>query len=379
MKFTEFSHKLEKILRKLPLYIISGNEYFLKKQALIEIKKQFFASGGAEQGLVEFNCKDTTSNIRIEETEDNDKTKVKASALSLSNIFDEVRTVSMFGKYKLVIVEDADNFLEKYQAKLLEYIKSSSAVNCLILDVPSIDKRTKLAKALDNKHGILIECNKLYDRPAPWEMNKPEYDSELTRWTVMHTKNYNKQMNLKTAFHLLEKTGNNLAVIDKQIEVLSIYIGERNEITIEDVQKLSGLSHREKLYNLLDAIAMKDTISAIKMAKNMFDIGMENERKNITYDEKSIAITIISSIHRRMKDLWKAIKTLNRGGSKEDILEEISVKRPFVDKFIKHAQNFTEKEMPDKWKYMLEADLQCKTSRLSPILVIEQLITKLCD
>jgi DNA polymerase-3 subunit delta len=248
----------------------------------------------------------------------------------------------------------------------------------LILEVLSIDKRTKLAKAMDGKQGILIECNKLYDKPAPWETKKPEHDSELTRWIVMHAGNFNKIINLKSAFCLLEKTGNDLAIINNQIDALSVYTGDRKEITIEDIQNLLGVSHREKLYNLLDAIGMKDTISAVKMAENIFDVGMESERKNITYDAKSIAITIVSSSHRRMKDLWKIIRILDKGGSKKEILEKQYAPRPFVDKFIKQARNFNEEEMPEKWKYMLEADLLCKTSRLSPTLIIEQLITKLC-
>jgi DNA polymerase III gamma/tau subunit len=185
-------------------------------------------------------------------------------------------------------------------------------------------------------------------------------------------------MNLKTAFSLLEKTGNSLAIIDRQLDALSIFIADRNEITIDDIQMLLGLSHREKLYNLLDAIGMKDTISAVKMAENIFKIGMENERNNITYDAKSIAITIVISTHKRMKDLWKIIRILDKGGNKNDILEKTSVKRPFADKMIIQARNFNEKEMPEKWKYMLEADLLCKTSRLSPTLIAEQLITKLC-
>ncbi len=367
MKFTEFVHKYKKT-RMLPLYVISGNEHFLKKQILAEIKKRFISEGGKQQGLVEFNSKDTSSNIE----------NTKGSTLLFNDILDEVRTVSMFGKYKLVIAENDDNFLDRYQDKVLEYIKSPFKVNCLVLDVPSIDKRTRLAKALDNKHGILIECNKLYDSPAPWEKDRPEYDSELTRWITMHAKNYDKIINLKTAFCLLEKTGDNLAIIDKQIDVLSIYVGDRKEITVEDIQKLLGLSHREKLFHLLDAIGMKDTISAIKAAKKMFELGMENERKNITYDEKSIAIVIINSIHKRMRDLWKAIKILDKGGDKEDILGENLVRRPFIDKFIKQAKHFAGGEMPEKWEYMLEADLLCKTSRLSPPLIIEQLITKLC-
>jgi DNA polymerase III subunit delta len=377
MKVTEFVHKYKK-MKKVPLYMISGNEHFLKRQILTEIKKRFISEGGTEQGLVEFNSKDTGSNIRNKGTKSNNIENTKDSTLSFNDILDEVRTVSMFGKYKLVIAENDDNFLNRYQDKLLEYIKSPFKVNCLVLDVPSIDKRTRLAKALDNKHGVLIECNKLYDSPAPWEKDRPDYDSELTRWIVMHAKSYDKIMNLKTAFCLLEKTGNNLAIIDKQMDVLSIYVGDKGEITAEDIQKLLGLSHREKLFNLLDTISTKDAVLAIKAAKKMFDLGMENERKNITYDEKSIAIVIINSIHKRMRDLWKAIRILDKGGDKEDILGEISVRRPFIDKFIKQAQNFTGKEMPEKWEHMLEADLLCKTSRLSPPFIIEQLITKLC-
>ncbi|ODS30279.1 MAG: DNA polymerase III delta subunit [Candidatus Scalindua rubra] len=377
MKFTEFTHKF-KGKGKFSLYIISGNEYFLKKQALTEIKKHFFLEGGTEQGFIKFDNKDTGTNFLSEEIEKNSAKNARSSTLLFNDIFDEIRTAPMFGKHKLIMVENADNFLNKYQDKLLEYIKGSFDVNYLVLEVSTIDKRTRLAKTLDSKHGILVECDKLYDSPAPWETNKPEYDSELTRWIVMHVKNYNKIMNLKSAFYLMEKTGNNLAIIDKQIDALSIYVGDRKEITIEDIQTLLGLSHREKLYNLLDAIGMKDTISAIRISKNIFDVGMENERKNITYDAKSIAITMITSIHRRMKDLWKVLRILDKGGGKKDILERTSVKRPFIDKFSKQALNFIEKEMPDKWKYMLEADLLCKTSRLSPILIIEQLITKLC-
>lgn len=379
MKFIDFVSK-SKGIPKLPLYIMSGNEYFLKKQTLTEIKKRFFSEGGTEQGLVEFNGKDTRSKAASEIVENNKIEKSKASILSFNNILEEVRTTSMFGKYKLVIVENADNFLDKYQDRLLEHINSSFKINCLVLEVLSLDKRTRLAKALDNKRGILIECDGLYDSPAPWETDKPEYDSELTRWIVMHAKSYDKIMDLKTAFCLLEKTGNNLAVIDKQIDVLSIFIGDMKQITIEDIQKLLGLSHREKLYDLLDAIGMKDTISAIKVATNLFNIGMESERKNITYDEKTIAITIINSVHRRMRDLWRARRILDNGGNKEDILKNISsIRRPFADKYLKEVKNYTEEEMPDKWKFMLEADFLCKTSRQHPTLIIEQLITKLCN
>ena len=376
MKFTDFLHKYSNT-NNLPVYILSGSEYFLKKQALTGIKERFFLDGGVKEGLIQFNGKDTGSNFAVSQAEGNATQNVKASGL-LNDIFDEVRTAPMFGKRKLIIVENADSLLVKHQERISEYIKSPFSINCLIFEVLSIDKRTKLAKAMSGKQGVIVECDKLFDRPAPWETKKPEYDSELTKWIIIHARSYDKTMNLKSAFCLLERTGNSLAIIDRQLDALSIFVGDKKEISMEDIQRFSGASHREKLFNLLDAIGMKNTISAVKMAENLFNVGMENERKTITFDPRSIAIIIVISSHRRMKDLWKILRVLNTGGNKDDILEKKYAPRPFVDKMIKQAQNFKEEEMSEKWKYMLEADLLCKTSRLSPTLIIEQLITKLC-
>ena len=179
MKFTEFVHKYNKT-NNFPFYIVSGNEYFLKKQALMEIKKRFFSEGGVEQGLIEFNGKDTDRNPAGNLTEGNNPKKAGPSTL-FNDVIDEVRTTPMFGKRKLIIVENANTFLGRGQDKIIGYLKNPCSVNCLVLEVLSIDKRTKLAKAMDGKQGILIECDKLYDKPAPWETRKPEHDSELTR------------------------------------------------------------------------------------------------------------------------------------------------------------------------------------------------------
>ncbi|MDR4496597.1 MAG: DNA polymerase III subunit delta [Candidatus Scalindua sp.] len=260
----------------------------------------------------------------------------------------------------------------------MEFLENQFNSNCLVLNVLSLDKRKKIVKALNGNKGVLIECNKLYDSPAPWEKEKAEYDSELTKWIVMHAEGYGKKMDMKTAFSLLEKTGNDLAIIDKQIEILSIYVGGRKQITEDDIQKVLGVSQREKIYHLLDAIGGKDFVSAMRMVKVMFDTGIENERKNIIYDEKVIAIAIISSLHKRMRDLWKSVRIINKGGSDEEIMENTSQKRIFIDKIRRQAQNFNEEEMPDKWRFMLEADLLCKTSNLSPVIIIEQLTAKLC-
>jgi DNA polymerase-3 subunit delta len=376
MKCTEFFNESERYSR-LPLYIISGSEYFLKRKVLSELKKSFFANGGEEQGLIVFHGKGP-GNKKSDESFDGLSLDSVDAGASYSDIFGELGTTSMFGKYKLVVVENADKFLETNQQKLLEFMGISFNSNCLVLNVESLDKRKKIVKALNVDQGIHIECHTLYDSPAPWERGRPEYDSELTQWIVLHAKEYKKVMNQKTAFSLMEKAGNELAIIDKQLEILSLYVGDRKQITEADIQNVLGVGHREKIYHLLDAVGKKDFVSAMKIVNLIFDLGIENERKLIIFDEKVIAITMISALHKRLKELWKTMRVLDKGGGEKDVLEITSQKRSFVSKSIKQARNFVEEEMPDKWKFMLEADLLCKTSNLAPSIIIEQLTAKLC-
>lgn len=373
MKFTEFISK-SKRYNHLPFYLISGSECFLKRKVLSEIKKGFFAYGGEEQGLIVFQGKGP----RNKKSNDLGRGDSADSGGSYSDIFEEIGTVSMFGGHKLIIVENADKFLDANQQKLLELMESSFNSHCLVLNVESIDKRRKILKALSGNQGIHVECHKLYDRPSPWERERPEYDSELTKWIVLHAKEYKKVVTQKTAFSLLEKTGNDLALIDKQLEILSLYVGDREKITEGDIQNVLGVGPREKIYHLLDAVGNKDFVSAMKMVKLMFDSGIENERKHIIFDEKVIAITMISALHRRMKELWKTLRILDKGGGEKDVLGKTSQKSLFVGKMVKQARNFAEEEMPDKWKCMLEADLLCKTSKLAPTIIIGQLTAHLC-
>ena len=154
MKFTDFIHKHNKA-NNLPVYVVSGNEYFLKKQALNRIKKQFFLEGGVKEGLIEFNGKDTSSNFTVNQTEGNATQKVKVSAL-FNDIFDEVKTAPMFGKRKLIIVENADGFLAKYQEKVSEYIKNPFRINCMILEVLVHRQKNKISK--DNEWQTRHPC-----------------------------------------------------------------------------------------------------------------------------------------------------------------------------------------------------------------------------
>ena len=139
MKFTEFVHKYNKT-NNFPFYIVSGSEYFLKKQALMEIKKRFFSEGGVEQGLIEYNGKDTDRNFAGNLTEGNNLKNAGPSTL-FYDVIDEVKTTPMFGKHKLIIVENADTFLGRDQDKVLGYLKNPCSVNCL--DFRSLIRRQK--------------------------------------------------------------------------------------------------------------------------------------------------------------------------------------------------------------------------------------------
>ena len=130
-------------------------------------------------------------------------------------IFDELENFTIFAsKDKLVVVEEADDFVEKNRENLEKYLQTPASHASLVLVCNKWDKRTKLATLVD-KVGISIECKKVKDHLLP-------------NWISTRAKHYKKNISSVAAQKLVEDVGNNLAIIDKHLEKLSIYLGESN-------------------------------------------------------------------------------------------------------------------------------------------------------
>ncbi len=178
-------------------------------------------------------------------------TRVDGENATLADLLDEVRTPSLLGGKRVVIVDDADDCIIAYREKLEKYCAEPASGGCLIFLCDSMPKNTRLRKIIAGG-GQVIECEPLKGRA-------------VVSWIVRRARNvHGKRVNDSAAQLLKEHVGDSLAGIDTELAKLAAYVGDRAEITPQDIAAATGEHREEKVFVVLDAIADGDAVTALR-------------------------------------------------------------------------------------------------------------------
>lgn len=221
MHATEFLKRpLETLVPRL--LVLHGAESFLRQGCLQKIRGLVLGSAaGGDDGLGE--------------------SRFAGEELEWRTIRDELLTVSMFTRQRLVIVEDADEFISEFRSQLEEYADKPARKSVLVLIVKSWRKNTRLAKRIEQS-GLELDCGEMKGK-------------QLTGWLVEHTRDsYGKQLSPDSAALIVELAGTGLTLLDQELQKLTSYVGERTKITQDDVRVLVGGWKAETTWRMIDAI-----------------------------------------------------------------------------------------------------------------------------
>lgn len=283
---------------------------------------------------------------------DSSATKFKGEDTDWKTVRDELLTVSMFGDRRLVLVEDAEDFVSENRATLEKYLDKPSKKSLLVLDVGSFPKTTKLFKAVD-KLGLLIECTELTG-------------ADLTRWIQATVKDrFGKQITRDAAMLLPELAGTHLGLLDQEIEKVAAYAAERPQIDIEDVRKVVGGWKAETTWVMLNALR-----------DGQLGFALSNLDKLLTAGEP--ALKLLGGIAFVFRKLALATELSREGQSLSAALKQAGVfprDQPPSETYLRRLGR-ARAEQISHW--LLETDLNLKGGlRSSDRLLLEQLFLNL--
>ncbi len=172
------------------------------------------------------------------------------STAEMVDVLDDLRTLPFLAPRRVVIIRDADAFVSANREALEKYLLSPADSASLLLIVSSWPKNTKIAKAVA-KIGEVIEC----DMPK---------DSSVTAWLGKSAGKRGKKIAPGAAAMLEEWVGRDLGRLDKEVEKLSLYVDQRDTITIEDVSTLVISSAGPVAFALPNALATGDAGVALE-------------------------------------------------------------------------------------------------------------------
>jgi DNA polymerase III subunit delta len=221
-----------------PLYVVHGDEAFLRRLAIDTLRTR--AVGEDDSAVSVFP---------------GDKAEFAA-------VWDELTSAPFFAPKRVVVVADADPFVTRYRSLLEKKVAGElPTTGLLILDVRTWPSNTRLAKLVDD----VIVCKAPSRGLAAW----------IAKWT---RDRHGKEMPAAAADLLVELVGPEMGLLDQEMEKLAIYVGDRQRIEAEDVDKLVGNSRTEDVWKILDLVGQGKPAESLRMLQRSLEKGEEPMR-----------------------------------------------------------------------------------------------------
>lgn len=280
----------------------------------------------------------------------------------LSNVLDELRTVSILSAARLVIVDPADAFVSAHRDDLQPFVDSGFFGGHLVLHLEKpLDARTRFARIVLEK-GWVVQCRQPFDRPPPWQVDAPPWENDLTRWVVAWAAHRGLEIDAPTAFHIQERVGKDLGTLDDSLEKIGTYLGpKRCHVDMKAVEAITGEIREDSIFDLVETFIAADRPRALSMMERLFSGGYHPRRGNPVYDAGSITIMFTGALVSRLKPLRRAHAIVSAGAGPDRWLELRLTTSPFIDVFRRQLELMPPRRIRRAFDALLRLDRSVKT------------------
>lgn len=324
--------EIEKQLKQkkfLPVYYIFGEDSYQIKHTVSKIE--------------EF--------LQPEISSDFDKQIFYGSSCNILEVIDFSLSFPFGPGKKLVIVKEFDKI--KDTAKLNNYLNSVPDFTILILI---------------HEEGIRSFESKFFKKLVEqgWIFEAKELKAAgLADWAISYVSSRGKRLSSSNATYLVELTGENRSILEMQLEKMLTYLENKTEITFEMIQSHVISSKEYTIFDLQNAIAVRDKEKAFRVGYNLL------ERENI--------IPIIAFLNKYFTGLAQITELNEKKMSDADAARIVGTIPYYYPGYKSAREYYDNKKLYRISKALLEADLSVKSTSIDEKTVLTILLTKILN
>ncbi len=181
-----------------------------------------------------------------------------------TNMLDIINFASAFpfgsGK-KFVTVKDFEKIKDK--KNLIRYIESPADFTFLvIINNGTISNPDSALFETLNSKGFIYEAKELKG-------------NSLNEWLIGYAESKGKVLSRENAQFLVDIVGENRAMLEAQIEKITVFLNQEKEITLEIIRSLSTALKEYTIFDLQNALALKNKEESLKIAFSLLEKGAE--------------------------------------------------------------------------------------------------------
>jgi len=276
------------------------------------------------------------------------------SWVDVKDVVSHASSFPMVGKRRVVVVKEFEKLVGTDAAKeiLGAYVERPLDSTCLVLVSLEPDFRRRPFTDL-KKRAALVEC-------------KTVYDNQIPAWISERVRRQGKEANAEACRLIHAYVGTSLRSLQNEIDKLLIFVGERKQITPDDVATVVGATKGYTIFELQNAIGRKDTKEAMKILERMLESGQSPQM-------------IIVMLTRFFNQLWKLSDLKLRRMPESEIVREVGIAPYFVRQYMEFHSHFSTDQIERNFKTLLEADTTLKTTSQDPHLVMDLLVLSLIN
>lgn len=322
------------------IYVLYGEEKFLLESIVKKIKKKFG------------ECINGINYINIDET-------------NISELISDIQTPAFGYEKKLIIVRNSEILkkegkkknpeLAKIKNNLAEYIEDNlSDINesVILVFIEENVEKLKLYKVLE-KNGCV--CEFTYQTP-----------NQIVIRLKGITNAYGVNVTENTLQYLIEQCGQNMQDLINEIRKLIEYAGRGGTISKESVDLLCTKQIQAIIFNLTDYLGKKQIKKALE------------ELRNLLYNKEPIQ-KILVILYNHFKKLYF---TKIAEKYKLDIAKSLNLKSNqvfLVNKYKMQAKTFTELEISNIIKELIDLDYNYKIGKVDLNIGLETILCNNCS
>jgi len=281
---------------------------------------------------------------------------LEAGDTPVADIIARCETLPFFGARRVVLVRRAEALRPADQDALAAYLEPAAPPSTLILAAEKLDQRRRLY-GVAQRTGRVIACG-------------PLDAQDLPAWIRVRAEQEGKTVQPEAARALVLLVGGGLRELGLEIAKLAAYVGDRREITADDVGAIASHVAEAGVFDLTDAVGRHQAGRALELLQTLIEAGEPPLR-------------VLYLLEDQIRMLLRAQTLLDRGERaerpSEQVREVLGNRAWLFRRYRDQLRAFDRVQPAEMLAVLLEADATIKTGAMAPRLVLETLIVRLCS
>ena len=281
-----------------PLFLITGDDDFAVKGRAKQLYEQLCQdSGGFDNEVIDAAASNSG-----------------AALAAIGKLREAMQTIPFFGGKKVIWFQNC-NFLGEERAASSQAVTEALAELAdelkefkwegvsLIITSPKVDKRKVFYKAIDKLGKV--------ESFAGWSLDDKDWVDAAEMAARQQLRELKKEIEEDALALMVANVGPNSRSLTMEVEKLSIYVGDRKQITVDDVETIVSKNKQAKSFALADAVGARELPKLLKI--------LDQELWSMQTDSQRNEIGLLYGIISKMRTILFLKEMVKEGWIRADV------------------------------------------------------------